>query len=150
MGAAPAVSGPRSGPFLLLGGFVGFAAIVVWSLYHFVLGPGLMSNVVRKHRAAAQSEILELHKALEAWSSLHQGHYPDSLEVLVRPDAQGHTLLGDARTLPKDPWGRPFVYAAPGAGELRPKLLTLGRDGAPGGEDEDADVDREGTLPANR
>ncbi len=43
--------------------------------------------------------------------------------------------------MPLDPWRRPYIYVSPG--EVNPTsydLLTLGRDGQPGGEDEDADV----------
>ncbi len=41
--------------------------------------------------------------------------------------------------LPKDPWGKPYVYLKPGVqGEI--DIYTLGRDGAQGGEGEDADV----------
>jgi general secretion pathway protein G len=45
------------------------------------------------------------------------------------------------RVLPADPWGRPYIYQAPGVES--PKgydLYTLGKDGKPGGTDEDADV----------
>jgi general secretion pathway protein G len=130
-------SPPKTGPWLLLGGLVGFTVIVLWSLYHFVLGPGLMSNVIRQRRAAAQTQILELHKALEAWSANHEGRYPDSLAALGGPATS-------------DPWGHALVYAPPGPGELRPRLVSLGRDGLPGGTGEDADVDREGLVAGAR
>jgi len=45
------------------------------------------------------------------------------------------------KAVPLDPWGRPYIYKAPG--EHNPTgydLSTLGRDGQPGGEDEDADI----------
>ncbi|HKC50807.1 MAG TPA: type II secretion system protein GspG [Myxococcota bacterium] len=129
----------RSAVWILLGGLVGFAALVLWSLYHFVLGPGLMSNVVRQRQAAAQTQILELSKALEAWSASHLGEYPRSLEA-----------LGGTAAREPDPWGHPWSYAPPGRGELRPTLRSLGRDGLPGGTGEDADVDREGVLRAAR
>jgi len=132
--------GHKNAVWLLFGGLLGFAAIVVWSLYHFVLGPGLMSNVVRQRQAAAQTQILDLSRALEAWSANHQGAYPNTLAA----------LLGELRELPKDPWGREFVYAPPARGELRPRLATLGRDGLAGGTGEDADVDREGVAPEAR
>lgn len=124
----------RSGPWILLGALVGFAAVILWALYHFVVGPGLMSNVVRQRQAATHTQILELSKELEGWSAAHLGEYPKSLTA----------LYGAGRDLPKDPWGREFDYAAPRPGELRPRLASLGKDGLPGGTGEDADVDREG------
>jgi general secretion pathway protein G len=45
------------------------------------------------------------------------------------------------RVVPLDPWGRPYVFVSPGL--RNPKsydLYTLGRDGRPGGTDEDSDV----------
>ncbi len=130
----------RSAVWILLGALAGFAALVLWALYHFVLGPGLMGNVVRQRQAAAQTQILDLSKELEAWSARHQGAYPSSLAE----------LRGAGRELPRDPWGHEFVYAAPGRGELRPQLASLGRDGRPGGTSEDADIDREGVSRTAR
>jgi general secretion pathway protein G len=41
--------------------------------------------------------------------------------------------------VPKDPWGNDYQYRAPGEhGEY--DLLSLGKDGRPGGEGEDADL----------
>jgi general secretion pathway protein G len=40
-----------------------------------------------------------------------------------------------------DPWGRPYVYVSPGRANPQSfDLYTLGRDGKPGGTDEDADI----------
>lgn len=45
-----------------------------------------------------------------------------------------------ARSVPKDPWGRPYQYASPGQhGDF--DISSLGADGKPGGEGEAADVD---------
>lgn len=139
----PPSAQPLTGPWILLGALVTLLVLIFWMLFHFVVGPGLMSNVVRQRRAAAQTEILELHKALEAWSSRHLGNYPPALSALIEPDAAGHTLLG-VLELPKDPWGHEFFYAPPTPGQLRPTVRSLGRDGRPGGAGEDADIDREG------
>ena len=41
--------------------------------------------------------------------------------------------------VPSDPWGHPYRYANPGSnGGI--EILSLGADGAPGGEGENADV----------
>ena len=41
--------------------------------------------------------------------------------------------------LPNDPWGRPYQYFNPGIrGEI--DVLSLGADGQPGGEGNDADI----------
>jgi general secretion pathway protein G len=41
--------------------------------------------------------------------------------------------------VPVDPWGRPYIYKAPGTkGDF--DVVSLGRDGRPGGTGEDADI----------
>ena len=45
------------------------------------------------------------------------------------------------RVIPNDPWGRAYVYTAPGRENTETfDLYSLGRDGRPGGEGEDGDV----------
>ncbi|MEM7294907.1 MAG: type II secretion system protein GspG [Pseudomonadota bacterium] len=43
------------------------------------------------------------------------------------------------KKLPKDPWGREYLYLSPGENSAV-DIYTLGRDGAPGGESFDADI----------
>ena len=42
--------------------------------------------------------------------------------------------------IPKDPWGRPYVYKYPGEHGDEPDIVSLGADGEPGGEDINADI----------
>jgi general secretion pathway protein G len=43
------------------------------------------------------------------------------------------------KEVPVDPWGQPYQYAQPGEhGEF--DILSLGKDGKPGGEGEAADI----------
>jgi general secretion pathway protein G len=45
------------------------------------------------------------------------------------------------KDVPNDPWDRPYIYRSPGESNSGSyDLLTLGRDGQPGGEDEDTDI----------
>ena len=44
------------------------------------------------------------------------------------------------KDIPLDPWGRPYVYRAPGEGGRPYDLFSLGADGAPGGENNNRDV----------
>ena len=45
------------------------------------------------------------------------------------------------KVVPLDPWGRPYHYISPGRTNVESyDLYTLGRDGQPGGEGEDADI----------
>jgi general secretion pathway protein G len=59
----------------------------------------------------------------------------------IMPDGvshwQGPYLQKD---VPWDPWGHPFVYKYPGEHGDTPDIVSLGADGQPGGEGENADI----------
>lgn len=66
--------------------------------------------------------------------------YPEKLEELRvqdNPRWDGPYLPKD---VPLDPWGNPYVYKKPGDAGKAYDLLSYGADGAPGGEDNDADI----------
>lgn len=44
------------------------------------------------------------------------------------------------KNVPMDPWGRPYLYKYPGQHGAEPDIVSLGRDGRPGGEGIDADI----------
>ena len=73
---------------------------------------------------------------------LEVGRLPESLYALVNKPAAEDRWNGPylrKSVVPKDPWGREFVYKAPGEhGDF--DLYSLGADGADGGEGEDRDV----------
>jgi general secretion pathway protein G len=73
--------------------------------------------------------------------------YPSTeqgLQALVQkpagsPEARNWKAGGYLDRLPKDPWGREYAYLSPGQrGEI--DVYSLGLDGQPGGEGENADV----------
>lgn len=47
---------------------------------------------------------------------------------------------GYIKKLPADPWGRPYQLQVPGRDGSLYEILSLGADGAPGGEGNDADI----------
>ena len=93
-------------------------------------------------RAIAVTELHIIEQAVLLFASNNDGRYPGSLEVLIRPDANGHRYL-DVDAVPLDPWGRPYVYEPPlhGAPPFAYRIYTRGRDGEPGGRGEDEDID---------
>ena len=89
--------------------------------------------------AKAQADLVAITAALEAYA-VSNGQYPESLAVLAVPDESGDAYIPGG-SLPKDPWGRDYLYEPPGAGRETARVYTLGRDGQPGGTGEDADVE---------
>ncbi len=92
----------------------------------------------------AQVQIESLVTSLELFH-IDVGRYPsttEGLEALVKPVG---TMAGwkgpylTKSTVPLDPWGKAYVYEAPGKTAAF-DLYTLGRDGKEGGADEDGDI----------
>jgi general secretion pathway protein G len=108
-----------------------------------LVGPRFLGQLGGAKSKTAAIQIADLEKGLELFK-LDVGRFPtneEGLQALVRqpPGARGWNgpyLKGT--TIPDDPWGRPYHYAYAGTGE--PEIVSLGADGAPGGEGENADV----------
>lgn len=107
------------------------------------VGPKYFGQIGKAEVKAARAQIDGLEKALDAYR-LDIGRYPTTEQglnaLVVQPGGvakwQGPYLK---KALPPDPWGKPYVYKSPGAhGEF--DLSSYGRDGAPGGSGEDADI----------
>lgn len=86
------------------------------------------------------SDIVTIESACDDYATHHDGAYPGDLEQLVEPDAAGRRNLR-ATTMPLDPWRRPYLYAPTDVHGRPPRIGTLGRDGVPGGDGADRDVD---------
>ncbi len=109
------------------------------------IGLSWISSQVLSHLQFAQTvkvgmDIESLLSVVDRYAVNNGGAYPTTLEVLVVPDEKGETYLKGQRQLPLDPWGNDYVYFAPGEG-AQPRIVSYGRDGKPGGEGEDADID---------
>jgi general secretion pathway protein G len=110
------------------------------------VGPRYVSQIGKSEVAAARAQIDALSKALDAFR-LDTGRYPTTEQGLAALRAQpagvvrwnGPYLQKD---VPLDPWGKPYVYRTPGSGGSRNDydLMSYGRDGAPGGTGENADL----------
>ncbi|MHB8879393.1 MAG: type II secretion system protein GspG [Myxococcaceae bacterium] len=80
----------------------------------------------------ARLELERLEDALDIYAVRH-GRYPETLQTLVEARV--------VKRMPRDPWGNEFLYSLAGG---EPVLTSYGRDGAPGGTGEDADLSNEG------
>ena len=120
--------------------------VAIIGLLAAYVGPRYFGQIGKAEVKAARAQIDALDKALEAYR-LDVGRFPSSAEGLAALNAAPPSTAGTARwsgpylkkEVPLDPWGRPYVYKSPGDhGEF--DLVSLGRDGAPGGSGEDADI----------
>ncbi|HEV8446133.1 MAG TPA: type II secretion system major pseudopilin GspG [Gemmatimonadaceae bacterium] len=113
-----------------------------------IVAPALFGNVGEARRNSARSQIQILSLALDAYR-LDNDAFPTTdqgLEALRTLPASGTPPANWKgpylrQLVPTDPWGRPYAYSAPGVANPNSyDLYTLGKDGKPGGEGEDADI----------
>lgn len=138
----------RSRGFTLLEMLV---VLVIIGLIASLVGPRLFSRVDASKVQVADTQVRMLRGAIETFH-LEVGRLPtteEGLSALSTPPADERAkarwrgpYLDEA--VPADPWGNPYVYSMPGRDGRPFALYSLGADGQPGGEGNDADV---GFLP---
>ncbi len=115
--------------------------IFILGLITTVVVINVLPNQEKAMVQKAKADIAILSQAMESYK-LDNFSYPsasDGLKALVTPPASGARRGGYVKKLPNDPWGRPYQYSNPGrSGDF--DIYSLGADGAPGGEEEDADI----------
>jgi general secretion pathway protein G len=116
--------------------------IIVLGLLVGLVGPRLFGRVGQSKQAAAKAQIELLGAGLDQYR-LDIGSYPNTsqgLDSLQRnPGIQNWNGPYLKKAVPKDPWGNPYKYRAPGQhGEY--DLWSEGADGQPGGDGENTDI----------
>ena len=134
------LSGRSGRGFTLLELLVVVAIIGVLVSY---VGPQYFGQVAKSEINAARAQIDALEKALEQYR-LDVGVYPSTeagLNALLQRPGNEPKWNGPylRKSLPLDPWGRPYLYRKPGAaGDY--DVISYGKDGQPGGTGENADL----------
>lgn len=120
--------------------------VVILGILAALVVPKIIGRPDEARAIAAKQDIASLMQALKLYR-LDNQRYPTTeqgLQALVArptsaPPAPNWKAGGYVERLPNDPWGNPYQYLNPGVrGEL--DVFSLGADGAPGGEGNDADI----------
>jgi general secretion pathway protein G len=122
--------------------------ITVIAILASLVTPMVFRNVGDAKISSTRAQIEILGLALDSYR-LDNDYYPSTAQGLeaLRQQPQGEPEARNWRgpylkkAVPFDSYGRAYVYRSPG--EVNPDsydLLSLGRDGRPGGSGEDADV----------
>jgi general secretion pathway protein G len=117
--------------------------LVILGLLAGYVAPKYFAQVGKSEVKTAAAQIVALEKALDQYR-IDTSRYPSTEQGLAalnikpadEPRWDGPYLK---KTVPNDPWGKPYQYRAPGEhGEI--DLFSYGRDGVPGGTGNDADI----------
>ena len=114
--------------------------IVILGLLATLVVPNVMKQLFTANDAVAKQDISAISQAVTNYYIENAGKYPERLEDLITPDENGHSFLSNYTSVPKDPWKNEYVYEPPQTGQSF-RVISYGRDGQPGGEGEDRDID---------
>ena len=121
--------------------------LFILSLLTVVVALNVLPVGEKAQVVTARADISQLSSAMEMYR-LDNMTYPgvgEGLASLRTPPAnlalpQNYRSGGYIKDLPSDPWGRPYQFVAPGQAGHAFEIFSLGADGKPGGEDNDADI----------
>ncbi|MCS6191610.1 MULTISPECIES: type II secretion system major pseudopilin GspG [Shewanella] len=113
--------------------------IVIIGLLASLVAPAMFSKVSSSQRKTAEAQMQMFQTALDTYR-LDNGDYPDSLAELRKSDKPSWDGPYLPKEVPLDPWGNPYVYKKPGEEGNPYNITSYGKDGQPGGKDDDADI----------
>jgi general secretion pathway protein G len=120
--------------------------IMIIGVLTAIVGPNLIGNVGKSKQVAAKDQIRILELALKQYYA-DTGQFPTTSQGLGalrrRPASAPEGWDGPYldKDVPRDPWGRDYVYVSPGRqSDAGYDLYSLGSDGKVGGVGEAADV----------
>lgn len=120
--------------------------IVILGVLAALIVPKVMGRPDEARVIAAKQDIATIMQSLKLYK-LDNRRYPSTeqgLAALVQkpslaPLPDNWNPGGYLEKLPKDPWGKPYVYLSPGLnGEI--DVMSYGADGQSGGQGTDADI----------
>ncbi len=124
--------------------------IIILGLLAGLVLPKFLGQEEKAKREVAKTQIRSLESALDAYK-LDNGFYPSTdqgLDALIKKPESGRIpdkwrdggYLKPAR-IPKDPWGKDYVYISPGSEGREYEIVSYGADGEPGGDGNNADIE---------
>ncbi len=124
--------------------------IVIIGILAAYIAPKLIGRTEDAKINGAKAQIRGLETGLKLFR-LDSGFYPSTeqgLEALVSSPSSGRIPENyqkggylESSRVPDDPWGNPYIYESPGSHGFDYEVVSLGADGLPGGEDENADIE---------
>ena len=127
--------------------------LAIIALIVALVGPRLFAQLDHAKVTTARVQAKSLETALSTME-IDIGRYPTQSEglglLIDAPDRKavpGWNGPYLSSGVPNDPWGHPYVYDPPTDRAHPPRVHSLGADGKPGGEGNDADIYSDASPP---
>ncbi len=122
--------------------------VVILGILAGMIVPRYMGRTDEAKTVKAKVDIAAIDTSLKLYR-LDNGTYPSTEQGLMAliekpatdPQAPNWNENGylDKKSVPKDPWGKEYLYLSPGVHEEY-DIISYGADAAPGGEGKNADI----------
>ncbi|PIE61829.1 MAG: type II secretion system protein GspG [Desulfobacterales bacterium] len=122
--------------------------VVILGILASMIAPRYLGRTEDAKMVKAKVDIATIETSLKLYR-LDNGTYPSTEQGLLaliekpttEPAAPNWKAGGylEKKSLPKDPWGRDYLYLSPGIHDAF-DIISYGADGAPGGEGKNADI----------
>ena len=122
--------------------------VVILGILATYIAPRFMGRTDDAKAVKAKVDISAIETALKLYK-LDNGHYPTTeqgiLALVERPASEpvptnwSEKGYLEKKKVPKDPWGRDYLYLSPGVNDDY-DIVSYGADGAPGGEGNNKDI----------
>ena len=118
--------------------------VTIIGLFVALVGPSLWKKADAAKVTAARTQMQSFMTALGTYK-LDTGNFPSTEQGLqalrVKPqDLNQWNGPYLEKEIPKDPWGHDYLYKYPSEHGDEPEIISLGADGQPGGEGNNADI----------
>lgn len=122
--------------------------VVILGILASMIVPRLMGRTDEARVVKARVDIAAIETGLKLYR-LDNGNYPTTEQGLLAlieepgteplPKKWNKDRYLDREQVPKDPWGREYIYLSPGL-HNEYDIISYGADGAPEGEGNDSDI----------
>jgi len=113
--------------------------IVIIGLLGSLVAPEMFSKIGSSKQSTAKAQMQFFETALDTYY-LDVGQYPSDLQSLKNSNENGWDGPYIKKDVPLDPWGNAYQLTVPGPDGANYQITSFGKDGQPGGKDENEDI----------
>jgi general secretion pathway protein G len=119
--------------------------VLIITMLATLIAPKIFRGLRSAKKRMAKIGITKVESAVASFYTDCGGQFPMRIDDLLLDPGDLEGWDGpylDAEDI-EDPWKHPYYYEPPPSGSDKCLVMSYGRDGSPGGEGEDADIDNQ-------